>query len=119
MEEYWGYHLMCDVARCDIDKARDPEYIKKFISDLVDKIDMIPHGEPIMVHFAKDTPKAGWTAFQLIETSNITAHFLDNNGDLYLDIFSCKNFNEHIVLQMLTDYFDPKEVQLQFIPRQA
>ena len=63
--------------------------------------------------------KAGWTMIQLIETSNIMGHFLDHNGDLYLDIFSCKDYNEQLVIDLLKQCFSPGEIKSQVLLRDA
>lgn len=115
----WGKHLIIDARGCDIQRANDPEYIKHFTKELVRLIEMNPYGEPQVVHFADGTDKAGWTVIQLIETSNIIGHFLDHNGDLYLDVFSCKEFSEHTVLSALKLFFSPGEMKHQVIWRDA
>lgn len=48
---------------------------------LVKDIDMVPYGGPQVVHFGSGN-KAGYTLVQLIETSNITAHFVEETNDL-------------------------------------
>jgi S-adenosylmethionine/arginine decarboxylase-like enzyme len=63
---------------------------------------MVPFGEPQIVMFGSGNKK-GYTLVQLIETSNITAHFVEETDDLYLDVFSCKEFEEKDVIQMI-DY---------------
>jgi len=117
--EYWGQHLILNAMCCDYNKARDKEYIASFIKEIVKEIDMVPYGEPQLVHFADGTDKAGWTAIQLIETSNIMAHFLDDNGDLYLDVFSCKYFDKNIVKNLLKDWFDPVKITYNNVYRDA
>ena len=115
----WGYHLILDVKGCDIEKATNPDYIRDFTKELVKRIDMLPYGEPQVVHFADNTDLAGWTVLQLIHTSNITAHFCDINGDLYLDIFSCKEFDGDVVVQYLNDFFKPLRITSRFLYRTA
>lgn len=107
----WGYHLVLDINGCDKNIVTSPEEIKKFSKDLVKFINMIPYGEPQVVHFCDHVAeKAGWTLVQLIETSNIMCHFCDANGDAYLDIFSCKFFDKNEVVAWLKDYLKPKYV---------
>lgn len=54
---------------------------------------MQAYGEPQLNHFATHEPEAaGYTLTQLIETSLISGHFVDKNGDCYLDIFRANNF---------------------------
>jgi len=116
---HWGKHLMLDAKNCDRYKAQDSLYIKNFTKDLVKRIDMVPYGEPQLVHFADGTDKAGWTVIQLIETSNIMGHFLDNTGDLYLDVFSCKEYDESVVTDILKEYFRPELIHTTTIYRDA
>jgi S-adenosylmethionine/arginine decarboxylase-like enzyme len=97
----------------------DPEYIKHFTKELVRMVEMIAYGEPQLVHFADNTDKAGWTVIQLIETSSIVGHFLDHNGDLYLDVFSCKDFKEQVVTDLIQQFFSPDEIKTKVIMRDA
>jgi len=115
----WGHHLILDVKSCQLDRARDPEYIKNFVKNLVNLIEMVPYGEPQLTHFADGTDKAGWTVIQLIETSNITGHFLDASGDLYLDVFSCKDFEAEVVTKAVHEYFQPEFIRRRRIWRSA
>ena len=88
---YWGYHLILDCKHCSVEKLKNPDNIRAFIQErlLVPGIDMKAYGEPVLAHFATHNEHAsGYSMVQLIETSSITAHFAENIGELYLDIFS-------------------------------
>jgi S-adenosylmethionine/arginine decarboxylase-like enzyme len=117
--DYWGKHLIVDVKGCFPARAQDPEYIRHFTKELVRQIEMVPFGEPQVVHFADGTDLAGWTVIQLIETSCITGHFCDINGDLYLDVFSCKTFEEQVVIDTIEHFFSPDEIKFQVVMRDA
>lgn len=120
MSDYWGYHLLIDCSRCNIESVTNHDNIYNFTKYLVEAIDMQAYGEPIIEHFATHDPdKAGYSLVQLIETSNITAHFIDKNGDGYIDIFSCKPFTEADVLQAIEKFFKPEHTITRFIHRQA
>jgi S-adenosylmethionine/arginine decarboxylase-like enzyme len=115
----WGKHLIIDAKHCFPARVQDPEYIRFFTKELVRQIEMVPFGEPQVVHFADGTDLAGWTMIQLIETSSIMGHFLDISGDLYLDVFSCKDFEEQRVIDALDHFFSPDEIKHQVIMRDA
>ena len=117
--DFWGKHLIVDVKGCFPARAQDPEYIRHFTKELVRIIEMVPFGEPQVVHFADGTDLAGWTVIQLIETSCITGHFCDINGDLYLDVFSCKDFVEQRVIDTLEHFFSPGDIKFQVVMRDA
>jgi len=118
--EYWGYHLILDCKSCDKEKIKDPEHIKTFIKTLVERIDMKAYGEPILEHFATHNPLAGgYSLVQLIETSDITAHFVDLNGDAYFDIFSCKPFDIPVAETVIQEFFNPHSIKKIYLERQA
>ena len=120
MEEYWGYHLLLDIKGSDKEAITNKETLAEFVKTLVKKIDMVAYGEPILEHFATHNPKAaGYSLVQLIETSSITGHFVDHNGDSYLDIFSCKPFEVEDALSVVKEYFNPEDVNFKFLKRSA
>ena len=116
---FWGKHAVVDVLECNLARARDPVYIADFVHELVKQIDMVPYGEPQVVHCADNTEKAGWTVIQLIETSSIVGHFLDANGDLYLDVFSCKDYDPMTVKKVIERFFSPKNIDIRMMYRDA
>jgi len=118
MEKYWGYHLMLDCASCDKEKITDAAHITAFAKDLVKRIDMVAYGEPQVVNFGSGN-KAGYTLVQLIETSNICAHFCNDTGDVYFDVFSCKPFEPQTVIQIVGEYFNPTKTGTMFVLRDA
>lgn len=116
----WGYHLLVDISGCNIPCITDRDHIYKFVKQLVKDIDMVSYGEPMIEHFATHDPdKAGYSLVQLIETSNITAHFVDKDGSGYIDVFSCKPFEDSVVLACIKDYFYPKAYNSTFVFRNA
>jgi S-adenosylmethionine/arginine decarboxylase-like enzyme len=117
-EKAWGYHLIIDAADCDADAIRSKETIAKFSKKLVSDIDMVAFGPPRIVHFGTGL-QAGYTLVQLIETSNITAHFAEDTNDAYIDVFSCKTFNPKDALAVVKACFNPKSMKTRFIKRQA
>jgi S-adenosylmethionine decarboxylase len=119
--EYWGQHLLLDCASCDIDLVTSKENVYNFIKELVPAIEMVAFGEPMVEHFVTthDPDKSGISFFQMIETSNISGHLVDVNGDGYIDIFSCKDVNVDIAVSLVKKYFNPKKIRINFITRSA
>lgn len=114
----WGYHLMVDCSAGS--RINDKEHMRAFIKELVPAIDMIAFGEPWIEHFATHAAdKAGLSFCQMIETSNICGHFVDSNGDFYIDVFSCKPFDSVIVEDLIIKYFDPETLKTTFLERDA
>jgi len=79
---------------------------------------MVAYGQPQVQHFGSGN-KAGYTLVQLIETSNITAHFVEETNDMYLDVFSCKPFEPQTVEEVVDRFFQPDAKNVLFFTRQA
>lgn len=105
----WGIHYIGNVYKCKPSAIRSAPLIYDFTKTLVNKIDMKAYGEPQIIHFGSGN-KAGYTLVQLIETSNICAHFTEEDNGMYLDVFSCKEFDYKVVEQVVNDYFDPENI---------
>ena len=119
-QAYWGYHLILDCKSCVIGTIKDADTIRQFAKTLVEKIAMKAFGEPIVEHFATHEPATGgYSLVQLIETSCITGHFVDQNGDAYLDIFSCQSFNLDKAQAVVQAFFKPEKITVTYLTRQA
>lgn len=119
-DDYWGYHLILDCKGCDIAKITDAEVLREFAIQLVDIIDMKRYGEPQIVHFAEHNPEAaGYSLMQFIETSAITGHFVDKNGDCYLDIFSCKPYDQAVAQEFVKKFLGAQNINATFLKRRA
>ena len=115
---HWGYHLILNGRNCIPTSIRSAQHIGVFTSTLVNQIDMVAYGKPEIVMFGTGNKK-GYTLVQLIETSNICAHFVEESDDMYLDVFSCKPFDEKVVKKVVDDFFSPATVDTKLILRDA
>jgi S-adenosylmethionine/arginine decarboxylase-like enzyme len=114
----WGKHLILDAAGCSPKMIGSSLVIKNFTKDLVKQIDMVAYGEPQIVMFGTGNKK-GYTLIQLIETSNIAGHFVEENNTMYLDVFSCKDFDAEIVKKLVHEYFHAQSFSSRVLLRQA
>lgn len=94
--KYWGIHTVLDLSNCTPEPIRNPEVIKQWVKDLVVLLDMEAYGEPLIERFGKED-KAGYTCVQLIQTSNICAHFAEDSNSVFIDVFSCKEYDPIVV----------------------
>jgi S-adenosylmethionine/arginine decarboxylase-like enzyme len=115
---HWGYHLILNGRNCIPSSIRSAQHIGVFTSTLVNQIDMVAYGKPEIVMFGTGNKK-GFTLVQLIETSNICAHFVEETDDIYLDVFSCKPFDEKVVKKVVDNFFSPATMDTKLILRDA
>lgn len=112
----WGYHLMLDCYDADKELMKNKQNVETFARVLVSRIDMKAYGDPQVIHFGEGD-KEGFTLVQLIETSNICAHFANETRNFYLDVFSCKEYDPNVVLEVVNQFFSPKKIRERFVER--
>jgi len=107
----YGKELILDLHRCDV-STFTRESIKSYFDRLCMAIDMTQ----CEMHFWDDlnTPDdekqtsphtKGTSAVQFILTSNITIHTLDELGNVYVNVFSCKDFDEFKAMNFSANWF--------------
>jgi len=119
----YGKEIILDIHNCD-PSTFTRETIKRFFIELCDLIDM----ERCKLTWWDDldTPEeeketephlVGTTAVQFIKTSNITIHTLDIMKRVYLNIFSCKDFDDNITKKFSADWFKGEIVNFHVMER--
>lgn len=104
----WGMNAMIDLKDCNPDLIRSAAHIQDYVIQLCKLIDMKRFGDAQVVNFGSGD-KAGYTLVQLIETSCITAHFSNDTGAAFIDIFSCKAFSPEEAAEFSSKFFGAKD----------
>ena len=112
----WGYHLIMNLEGCDENIINSGDLLKAFILAMVDKLKMIPVGEPVVRYF-NDGDGRGTSIMQLITTSTFMAHTDDKEMSAYIDIFSCSKYNPDDAISLIKEHFNPKSYKKLFILR--
>ena len=105
----YGAELVLDLHDCDLEGLVNKEKLTEFFVKLCEKIDMKRHGEPLFWEDYGDVPHLhGVSAMQFIETSTIVCHPLPMLHSVYVNIFSCKDFDEGAALEFCKDFWRAK-----------
>ena len=104
-----GLDTGIDLHNCNPVYIRDSEKIKLFVKQLCDLIEMKRFGECIIVDFGEDPKVSGFSMTQLIETSLVSAHFVNQTNNIYLDIFSCKYYDPALAAKFAADFFEAQD----------
>lgn len=101
----YGLEEIIDLKGCDLsDLSR--EKLRKFFVNLCDLIKMNRHGDPVFWEDTSNIPHLrGVSGFQFIETSNVVCHPLPLLNAVYINIFSCKEFNTDEALDFCKKYW--------------
>ena len=100
----WGLCTAVDLHDSNPDLIRDANYIKRYVVELCELIDMKRYGECQVINFGEGRV-AGYSMVQLISTSLISGHFANETNHAYLDIFSCKGYDPTVVESFSKEFF--------------
>ena len=114
----WGLHTTVDLKNCNPELIRSADAIRDYVIQLCDLIEMIRFGDPLIVNFGQNPEVAGYSMVQLIETSNISAHFVNIDNSIYVDIFSCKLYDPYIVAEFTKAFFKGDDYTINILLRQ-
>lgn len=114
----WWITSSIDIYWCDPNIIRDSEWIKRYVKELCELIQMKTYWDTHIVHFWEDEKVAWYSMTQLIEISLISGHFANATNATnatnaaFLDIFSCKYYNPQVVADFTVRYFKGKYYKL-------
>jgi S-adenosylmethionine/arginine decarboxylase-like enzyme len=103
-------HISIELAGCNPYLLSDCNVVGNYLSEAVDLLDMIPLGKPIIHQFVHPTnpQENGITGIQVITTSHISFHSYPETNSTYIDVFSCKDFNQDEIVRFTVKYFQAK-----------
>lgn len=104
----WGLLTSIDLHDCNPKKIRSEADIKQYVKELCELIGAKRFGETVVVNFGEDERIAGYSMTQLIETSLISGHFVNQNNYVYMDVFSCKAYDPKVVIDFTKKFFEAK-----------
>lgn len=107
-QAHYGQHLIATALGCN-EAILSIEKMTTFLQTMADEIDMVRFGDPVVARFGGGH-EVGISGVQLIETSAIVIHTNDAHRDMYLDVFSCKEFEEATAREVLDRFLSPTSV---------
>jgi len=123
IREPYGFELILDLHGCDV-STFNRESIDAYFAKLCKAIKMqkceryfwddvgLPEEEKQTSPHTK-----GSSAVQFILTSSIVIHTLDLLEAVYINIFSCKEYDQELALKITKEWFGAKECNTHFIER--
>ena len=119
----YGKELILDLHNCDVIKFTRRS-LRGYFKLLCKKIDMMPHRlcwwDDVGVPEGErqtDPKTKGTSAVQFIMESNVTVHTLDLLGKVFVNIFSCKDFDVKVAAKFTKRWFGGRVVSSHVIER--
>lgn len=112
----YGKELILDLHDCgnmDVDTQDFCEELAELVNMQIEDF----HAWESEPDEPKDPKTYGKSAIQFILTSNITIHTLPLLGNVYINLFTCKDFDPDIAAKFCETYFEGFIVSRYFIDR--
>ncbi|MFA5066983.1 MAG: adenosylmethionine decarboxylase [Candidatus Izemoplasmatales bacterium] len=117
---FFGPHLTMDLSNCNKEKLSDYSFIFNLLSELPEKIGMTKITQPYVFPYKGLVPDdSGITGVVIIAESHISIHSFEQKDYVFIDVFSCKNFDVNIAKKYFIDAFESKTVKCHTINRGA
>lgn len=118
----YGKELIIDLHDCNVDWFTK-DHLRQYFEDLAELTKMELVGDPqwfTMEDLPSDAVNSphlnGISVVQFISTSNFTIHAL-YDGRMYLNVFTCKDFDPELVLDFTTSYFEGEVKNVEVVTR--
>ena len=80
---------------------------------------MEKYGKTWIVRFGDNEAVQGYSVSQIIQTSQISAHFAEKTDSSYVDIFSCREYDPKVEAKFTADFFRSKDYTYNVLLRGA
>lgn len=118
MSEF-GLHVTIDASRCSRAKLMSVSLVYDILNKLPEKIGMTKMTLPYVVKWLDkfSSGTEGVSGFVMIAESHISIHTFPDQDYVFMDIFSCKNFDADKAVKYLLNAFEAKKFETKVLKR--
>ena len=109
-------HLLIYARINKFPNQEEEKIVTTFMTKLIDKIKMKIIGGPI-TSYVSDIGNVGWTSTVLLSTSHAAIHIWNEWGILQADVYSCKAFDEKVVINYIKETFEATQIKFRVLNR--
>ena len=111
-------HVTIDGYGGDPQKLADENLVSAFLDLCPSSIGMTKIAPPYVCRYVGEKPQDwGVSGFVLIAESHISAHTFPEHGYVWVDVFSCKEFDAEAAIEDIRERFQLREWQVHTLPR--
>jgi S-adenosylmethionine decarboxylase len=112
----YGMELIIELFGCDLKTITSKVKIQEFIDRICQEIEMEKYGPSRIKKFpGGDLWGVGYSFLQFLTTSSITGHFINDGGIAFLNIFSCKKYDDKKATAFAERFFGAKKTHAKLV----
>ncbi|WP_163340250.1 S-adenosylmethionine decarboxylase family protein [Desulfopila sp. IMCC35008] len=117
-QQAFGFHLILDCYLCRSEKLDNIDACYQFLDQMVDIIGATKQTQPYVFRTPEEfIGKEGLSGWVPIVESGISIHTLTESRFVSVDVYSCKEFDIQMIVQFTQAFFEPNEIEQQFLLR--
>ena len=114
----FGKHVTIDASGCSLKKLTDQHLIYDMLNELPEKLGMTNMTLPYVVKWLDKGAKVpGISGFVMIAESHISVHTFPGKDYVFVDVFSCVNFDVKKAIELLIEFFEAKKNTTKVVTR--
>ncbi|MBL7054328.1 adenosylmethionine decarboxylase [Candidatus Woesearchaeota archaeon] len=114
----FGKHVTIDASGCNQKRLTNHALIYDLLNQLPGRIGMTKMTLPYVVKWMDKGAKVpGISGFVMIAESHISVHTFPEKDYVFIDVFSCMNFNVKQAIKLLVDFFGAKKNTTKIVAR--
>jgi len=118
MENIFGPHVMIDIKQCDKLAISNRELIFDILNELPELMGMTKIAPPYVFPYNGLVPEdKGITGVVIIAESHLTIHTFTEKDYVFVDMFSCKNFDTKRAIDYIIKKFESKSHKVRVVER--
>ena len=111
-------HITIDGFGGNPAKLGSEELVRNLLDRYPDDIGMTKITQPHVFEYHGDKPEDwGVSGFVIIAESHIAVHTFPEHGQVWVDIFSCKGFDDTPAIDLIVDAFELKSTRIHKLER--
>lgn len=117
-KEHFGPHLMLDLRKCNKEKLSDYDLVFNILHELPVEIGMTKITQPYVFPYSGLVPEdKGITGTVIIAESHISIHTFQEKDYVFVDVFSCKDFDVDLAAEYIINAFESKDYDKHVVNR--
>lgn len=114
----FGIHLMLDCYDCAAEVLDDITACYDFLDQLVEVIGAVKQTQPYVFRTPPEfVGKQGLSGWVPIVESGISVHTLTESRFVSLDVYSCKRFDNDLIISSTADFLQPHKISANLVLR--
>lgn len=110
MRDSFGPHLMLDLNDCNVEISSSLQKCWDFLNELPEFIGMTKITQPHVFPYSGLVPEdKGITGVVIIAESHISIHTFPLKNFIFIDVFSCKDFDVEKTINFCKDFFGTRD----------